>query len=276
VETIPDNAIKTPEFLANNKQPYRYWAAADHLRGLLDFFLRCVKRPGHDDGVYEITRFGADNGNDSDGVSVVRANGVGGGSLIYANVTIQPPKSVFESWPITWDAPPAATEPKDHFEWYDLARHAIGYGVLSAWDSCETGQIPFAGPGLPSKNVNTGLSNIVTRSARLDPHWKMDTADPDIRARKLKQVDPAHSAGGTDNMNAVWIDRARVFQTSASQVLGDMGQPPDYGTVDSSINDVTPENTIAGPSNYPSKTPNNYCERQGRCILAACRAHAKP
>lgn len=267
LETVQDNAIKTPEFLAKNQQPYRYWASADHLRGLLDFFLRCVKRPGQIDGVYEISRFGGDGGNDSDGVSVVRANGVGGGSLIYANVTIQPPASVFQQWPITWDTPASATEPKDHLQWYDLARHAIGYGVLSAWESFEAGQMPFAGPGLPPKNVNSGLSNIVTRSARLDPHWKMDTADPDNPARKLKQVDPAHSAGGADNMNAVWIDRARVFQTAASQVLTDMGQPPDYGTVDSSINDVTPENTVAGPSNYPSKTPANYCERQGRCII---------
>ena len=269
VETVQDKAIETPDFLAKNHQPYRYWASADHLRGLLDFFLRCVKRPGQDDGVYEITRFGGDQGNDSDGVSVVRANGVGGGSLIYANVTIQPPKSVLQSWPITWDTPATAAEPKDHLQWYDLARHAIGYGVLSAWDSYDAGQMPFNGPGMPAGNlnVNSGLSNIVTRSARLDPNWKMDTADPDNPARKLKQVDPAHSAGGTDNMNALWIDRARVFQASASQVLSDIGQPPDYGTVDSSINDVTPENTIAGPSNYPSKKPNNYCERQGRCII---------
>jgi choline dehydrogenase-like flavoprotein len=269
VETVQDNAIKTPDFLAANHQPYRYWASADHLRGLLDFFLRCVKRPGQDDGVYEITRFGGNGGNDSDGVSVVRANGVGGGSLIYANVTIQPPRSVFQSWPITWDTPGAATQPKDHFQWYDLARHAIGYGVLSAWQSWEAGQVPFAGPGMPPNkfNVNTGLSNIVTRSARLDPHWKLDTADPDNPARQLKQVDPTHSAPPADTMNSVWIDRARVFQTTAAQVLTDLGQPPDYGTVDSSINDVTPENTIAGPSNYPSSKPANYCERQGRCIV---------
>jgi choline dehydrogenase-like flavoprotein len=172
VETVQDNVIKTPEFLAKNQQPYRYWASADHLRGLLDFFLRCVKRPGQDDGVCEITRFGGDGGNESDGVSVVRANGVGGGSLIYANVTIQPPASVFQSWPVTWDAPTSSAEPKDHNQWYDLARHAIGYGVLSAWNSFEAGQIPFPGPGLPSGNVNTGLSNIVTRSARLNPNWR--------------------------------------------------------------------------------------------------------
>src|SRR5947208_4765534 len=132
VETIQDNAIKTPAFLASNNQPYRYWASADHLRGLLDFFLRCVKRPGQEDGVIEITRFGADGGNDSDGVSVARANGVGGGSLVYANVTIQPPKIVFQTWPVTWDRSNVATEPQDHNQWYDIVRHAIGYGVLSA------------------------------------------------------------------------------------------------------------------------------------------------
>src|ERR1043166_6190904 len=106
VETVQDNAIKTPAYLEKNKQPYRYWASADHLRGLIDFFVRCTKRPGQDDGVYEITRFGGENGESSDGVSVVRANGVGGGSLIYANVTIQPPDSVLASWPTTWDTPP--------------------------------------------------------------------------------------------------------------------------------------------------------------------------
>jgi len=271
VETVQDNATRTPGFLADHGQPYRYWASADHLRGLIDFFLRCVKRPGQDDGVYDITRFGANNGNDSDGVSIVRANGVGGGSLIYANVTIQPPQSVFSSWPITWDAPGASLgvtpAPASHSQWFDLARHAIGYGILSAWDAWEAGQIPFPGPGMPGKAISTGLSNIVTRSARLDPHWKMDQADPVDPARQLKQVDPAHSVAGSDTTNSLWIDRARVFQTAAGQVLSTLGLPPDYGTVDSSINDLTPENTLASPSDYPVKQPNNYCERQGRCIL---------
>lgn len=252
VETVQDNAIRTPAFLEKNGQPYRYWASADHLRGLIDFFLRCVKRPGQDDGVYDITRFGADRGNDSDGVSVVRANGVGGGSLIYANVTIQPPSSVFASWPTTWH---------DHNEWYDLARHAIGYGVLSAWDAREAGQIPFPGPGMPAKAINTGLSNIVTRSARLDPHWSTSQSDPENPGRKLKQLDPAST------LNGHWIDRARVFQATAAQVLSGAGLPPDYGTVDSSINDVTPEGIVGGPSNYPAKQAYNYCERQGRCII---------
>jgi hypothetical protein len=281
VETVQDNAIRTPGFLGDNGQPYRYWASADHLRGLIDFFLRCVKRPGQDDGVYDITRFGADNGNESDGVSIVRANGVGGGSLIYANVTIQPPQSVFSSWPITWDAPAASPgitpAPASHSQWFDLARHAIGYGVLSAWDAWEAAKIPFPGPGMPVRAVTTGLSNIVTRSARLDPQWKMDQADPVNPARQLKQVDPAHSVAGTDTTNSLWIDRARVFQTAAGQVLSTMGLPPDYGTVDSSIDDLTPENAPAGgPSDYPAKKPSNYCERQARCILGCLHGARQP
>ena len=37
----------------------------------------------------------------------------------------------------------------------------------------------------------------------------------------------------------------------------------DYGTVDSSINDINPE---PGPFD-PAGAPKNYCERQGRCII---------
>src|SRR6266480_1926931 len=37
----------------------------------------------------------------------------------------------------------------------------------------------------------------------------------------------------------------------------------DYGTVDSSINDINPEPTPFDPAGQPK----NYCERQGRCIV---------
>jgi cholesterol oxidase len=95
----------------------------------------------------------------------------------------------------------------------------------------------------------------------------MDQDDPVTPGRKLKQVDPAHSVPGVDVQNARWIDRAKVFQNTAGQVLSTMNLPPDYGTVDSSINDLTPEGLVGGPSNYPNKKPANHCERQGRCII---------
>src|SRR5205823_9255615 len=123
------------------------------------------------------------------------------------------------------------------------------------------------GPGLattPSPPaVNTGLSNIATRSARLDPRRKVEP-DPNNQ-RGVKRIDPAHSTP-TDNDNALWIDRARVFQTQMGALTGD------YGTVDSSINDINPE---PGPFD-PAGQPKNYCERQGRSSSVAFPAPATP
>ena len=274
VETVQDKQIHTLEFLSvKQKQPTRVWVSADHLRGLADVFLRYIKRDAQPDGLFEVTQFGAARGLRSDGVTVFRANAVGGGSLVYANVTIEPPSSVFKTWGVSWDAPTdSGNGPKDRATWYDLARHAIGFGVHSAWEYWDKGRIPFTGKDFPTQPVNAGLSNIVTRSARLQPQWKL-SPDPSHPGRILKQIDPQHSSPG-DKMNDLWIDRARVFQTAAANVLAQRHQPADYGTVDSSINDLTSEGSPFGPDQPPhnyrpgeTKTPTNYCERQGRCML---------
>ena len=107
----------------------------------------------------------------------------------------------------------------------------------------------------PPKPVNTGLSNIATFSPRLNPRW-LQLPDPLNAKRGLRRIDPAHSVAGDDD-NALWIDRARVFQTHMAALTGD------HGTVDSSINDINPE---PGPFD-PAGAPKNYCERQGRCII---------
>jgi len=256
VETVQDKQIATPGFLeVRHQQPVRYWVSSDHLRGLMDMFVRCFRRKGQLDGLYDLTRFGRFGldmkgrvMNHNDGVTIARANGVGGGSLIYANVTIEPPDSTFSTWPLSLTA-------DQRHQLYDRARSAIGNGVLRTLDPAKY---------LPAY---AGLSNIVTRSARLQPHWRV-VPDPDGR-RKLKQLDPSQAL-----LNALWIDRARVFQSTAAAVLADLQQPPDYGTVDSSISDLTPEGSpLYGddwPKNYPpepAKKPANFCERQGRCII---------
>lgn len=193
---------------------------------------------------------------------IVSGAGVGGGSLVYANVTIRPPEFVLTGadWPMSWDK--AA---RDHY--YDLARDAIGIGVLWALNDRETKQNPAFQPAVPGPQVNTGLSNVATRSARLDPRWVVKP-DPDNAARGVKQIDRAHSAPTAtppDMDNNLWIDRARVFQSAMGLPAPD-GSPAlttSFGTVDSSINDVNPE---PGPFD-PKGQPKNYCERQGRCIV---------
>ena len=214
----------------------------------------------------DMTRFGKSGflglfGGQNDGVSVIRANGVGGGSLVYSNITIRPPDLIFDDnrWPLTWT-------PQQRNDYYEFARHAIGYGVLSALAARDANNLPFKGTSLPPGNINPGLSNIVARTARLNPHWDV-IPDPNNslgvkRIHLAPGIPPDQQLGQTPS-NRYWIDRARVFQTAMSQLTND------FGTVDLAIGDITPEDTPVGPNefppNYPAGPPRNYCERQGRC-----------
>src|SRR5262249_37646665 len=137
---------------------------------------------------------------------------------------------------------------------YEFARDAIGLGVLNALDTRD----PTVPPPSQAKPVNAGLSNIVARSARLDPEWTV-IADPLNPRRGVRQLSPVAAPPSTrlDAQNLLWIDRARVFQTQMAALTAD------FGTVDSSINDQAPEtNPLSGT---PPEKPINYCERQGRC-----------
>ena len=291
VSTVQDKEIETAAFIAKQGQPVQYWSSQNYFRGFLDIFSRCYRRTKdeniftrlfkrfrNEDGLYDFTIMGTRGflglfGRKTDGVTVLRASGVGGGSLIYSNITIQPPDFVLtdERWPISW-----TKEERDGY--YNLARHAIGFGVISALRNAH--QIPFLGSKMPSDPVNAGLSNIVARTARLKPHWDV-VADPNNSAnpRGVKRYhqnptapvppDPT-AAPEPDRSNALWLDRARVFQTATK------GLTSDYGAVDLAINDLTPEDSMLGvdphgvpndnlPHDFPLDNSVNYCERQGRC-----------
>lgn len=134
---------------------------------------------------------------------------------------------------------------------------------------------------MPPDAVNAGLSNIVARTARLKPHWQV-ARDPNNLAnpRGVKRyvTNPAapnppdpNAPPVPDRANALWLDRARVFQAAVSSLTAD------YGAVDLAINDLTPEDSMLGidpqsgmpddnlPHNYPLEKSVNYCERQSRC-----------
>jgi choline dehydrogenase-like flavoprotein len=254
VATVQDKQVKTYGFLRDEKrQPVQLWSSAGNFRGFVDLYTRCVRRRRNEDGLYDLTAFGRKGLfglRRNDGVTILRACGVGGGSLVYANVTIRPPDAVTEDprWPLTW-----TTQERD--EYYDLARDAIGKGVIHALYQRDVARDPTTAIPAPPKPVNTGLSNIATFSPRLNPRW-LELPDPLNPKRGLRRIDAAHSTAADDD-NALWIDRARVFQTRMAKLTGD------YGTVDSSINDINAE---PGPFD-PAGAPKNYCERQGRCII---------
>src|SRR5215216_3305772 len=277
VGTVQDPRVATYDFLAeDNNQPVQYWPSQNSFSGVIDIVTRCLRRGKNKDGLYDLTALGwkwwpMSLFRRGDGVSILRANGVGGGSLVYSNITIRPPDLIFNDsrWPLSW-----SKEERDYY--YNLARHAIGYSVVSALkvaggnDNANNDRfknLPYVGESPPPEpRTNAGLSNIVTRSARLDPHWKVEN-DP-LNPRGIKRIDTTQ-----DRANAFWIDRARVFQRAVERLNKadeeQFASTSDFGIVDLAINDLTPEGTPLGsdkpPANYPPGTSINYCERQGRC-----------
>ena len=258
VGTVQDKEVSTFDFLVKKEQPVQFWSTPNNFRGFIDIFTRCFRRKKNEDGLYDFSVLGRRGllgflGRQNDGVGVVRASGVGGGSLVYSNITIRPPNLIFDDnrWPLTW-----TNAERDGF--YDLARNAIGHGVLWALNQPGQSLVPPAPVVVQAGSVNTGLSNVVTRTAGLDPHWVVKP-DP-INSRGLKQIQPPPNPvppGRLDPHNDLWIDRARLFQGAISQLTAE------FGTVDLAINDFDPAN----PGNQYDAAGNakNYCERQGHC-----------
>jgi len=113
--TVQDKEVRTYKFLKEDqKQPVQFWSSNNSFRGFLDIFSRCYRRTKdeniftrlfkslrNEDGLYDFATLGTRGflglfGRKSDGVTVVRASGVGGGSLVYSNITIQPPDFIFK------------------------------------------------------------------------------------------------------------------------------------------------------------------------------------
>jgi len=286
--TVQDKEVHAADFLKEKKQPVQYWSSNNSFRGFLDIFSRCFRRTKdeniftrlfkslrNEDGLFDFTIMGTKGflglfGSKSDGVTVIRANGVGGGSLVYSNITIQPPDFIFKEsrWPISW----SDEEREDYF---NFARHAIGFSIVSALAVRKAHNLPFNDPNrkMPPASVNSGLSNIAARTARLNPHWTV-VEDPNNPGNKrgVKRITPEAQRPTLDNKdkdkdlkNDLWLDRARVFQMAVS------GLTTDYGLVDLAINDLTPENSPLGlpgemfPYNHPQAKETNYCDRQSRC-----------
>ena len=68
-------------------QPVQYWTRPDHKEGMLDFFA-AIRSPFNKDGLYQYSIFKQ--------ADILTASGVGGGSLIYSNVTVRPQAEVLQ------------------------------------------------------------------------------------------------------------------------------------------------------------------------------------
>ena len=81
----PPGRKPMPAWLKDQDQPVQYWPRPDHTEGLLDLFAS-VHGHANPDGLYRVSIF--------DQAAIITASAVGGGSMIYSNVTIAPPADV--------------------------------------------------------------------------------------------------------------------------------------------------------------------------------------
>ena len=268
VGTVQDKEVETYNFLKGKKHPVQFWSTPNHFAGFVDLLTRCFRHKRNEDGLYDLSLVGRRGilgifGRQNDGVSVLRACGVGGGSLVYSNITLRPPDFIFDdnqNWPLTWTA-------AERDDFYNLARKSISKGVLWALDQQGQNllQPPPPPPGAPTPGaVNTGLSNIVTRTAGLDPQWAPAPLQPGLKQLQIPPDPPPPippPPPRRDMHNDLWIDRARLFHTAMAKLT------PEFGAVDLAINDFDTSPAVNGSNQYDAttKAAKNYCERQGRC-----------
>lgn len=104
------------EYLNDNNQPYAFWAHPDNLKGA--FKILGSATPINKKGVYDYRVLG--------NVHVITSNGVGGGSLVYANVTERPHPSVYMDWECEHDA-----YPKRIADFFDRVEKFIGVNTIT-------------------------------------------------------------------------------------------------------------------------------------------------
>src|SRR6266849_8882026 len=92
VGTVQDPEVATYDFLRwERRQAVQVWPSQNHFRGVLDLLSRCRRHDGNPDGLYDFMSPGRSwlfglLRLQNDGVSVLRASGIGGGSLVYSNI----------------------------------------------------------------------------------------------------------------------------------------------------------------------------------------------
>jgi len=176
------------DWAAKNNMPVQYWPRPDHRKGLNDFL--AALRNLHKDGLYQYSIFHQ--------ADILTASGVGGGSLIYSNVTIAP-------------EPDALTR-------INLNLTTGDFKNARDW---------MEGPTQSRDVANRGWLNYIVTKV---PMGKDMSADDFVKLG----VDP-NNPMTDDNGAYVLLDRARVLRAAAKQVSQNRGIPMDWAPLELSV-----------------------------------------
>jgi hypothetical protein len=229
----PDKGIR--EYLDSNDNPYRTWAYPDNVNGLSQFLnaLRAVDRRGLYD--YRL----------SSKVHTLAASGVGGGSLVYTNVTEEPDASVMDLWDTQLNLGMNHSNLSTYFE---MAKGFIGVNKI------------------PTTTAN-GAIKLPKTKAFHDAAEKIRLETPGI-VKNQTTFDSADPNEGpfVEDIYAVDLSISDIPYRKDEKTIFKKGSDP-YSTVLSSIqtNTQMQQDLAVFLKKYFAET--NVCERQGRCAL---------
>ena len=218
------------EYLEKYDVPYHFWAFPNNVNGLAELFniIRTVNRRG----LYDFRP--------SNRVHVVSASGVGGGSLVYANVTEEPDPVVVDFWNSKYGLDIDYTNLKPFFE---TAKAFIGVNKITT-------------------TTGNGTFKLARTKVFQDAAEKIRLANPSIVMNK--EINPA-----SDNIEDIYAVNLSITdlppQKDVPTIFKEAGS--DFKTAFNNIkNDAKLQVKLAEfMRKYAVET--NICERRGRCVL---------
>jgi len=242
-ELEPSKSMR--EFLETNDIPYRTWPYPDNIIGLTQFLntIRVVDRRG----LYDFRI--------SSKVHTIAGSGVGGGSLVYTNVTEEPDENVINSWDTELNL---GINYNNLSKYFDMASGFIGVNKIATTTALGTSKLPKTKAFQDAaKQILAESPGIVKNKPTFDP-TDPDQKDfvEDIFAANLSITDIPQRK-----------DQNTLF-TQPSPPPPPVPTPPNlYKTVLSSIqSDPKMQEKLAILRRKYFGEPN-VCERQGRCAL---------
>lgn len=230
----PDERKGIREFLESKNMPYKTWPYPDNISGLSQMI---------DNLHNNNNRYGLLNYRISQRVHTLTASGVGGGSLVYTNVTEEPHESIIDAWDTDLNL---GINSSNLSQYFDMARGFIGVNKIATNSSIGDVKLPRskAFHDAAKKMLNELPAGTITNKSTLDPAIAANITE-DIFAADLSISDIPYRK-----------DIKTLFKAAGS-----------YTTT---LNDIQTKLDVQEKVSELLRKYNietNPCQRQGRCAI---------
>jgi choline dehydrogenase-like flavoprotein len=244
-ERSPGYHSNMREFLDDNNRPYHFWPYPDSVRGNIEIAsaARAISRTG----LYDYRVLG--------NVHVIASSGVGGGSLVYSNVTLEPHPSVYVNWP-TQSVPDDPLDKK--FSYKEVYGDKASLYANSSLDfdkvvDVDTKNIDYFDIARNFIGVNKITTNASLTKNKLEKTKVFQEAGQALL-----------DAGNSSIINALDIGGKKIGDFDIDLSITDVPAGT-FGFDKNVIKNSHP--WISEINKYSSITQTNECQRQGRCNL---------